>query len=177
MEIKINIEKRYAFAIIGVVVLFFGVFFVMGQMSATPNPGHDVNQIYGAAPNCGTGSPISNQIACNVNLRSIVGSNLDQGVGYAGRAAVSDNAGLLDNIDSSGFCQTGGAGCPAIPTIPSNLVYSIPSTQSSCPAGSPLICVINTGSPGNGFNTFEPYWSSGRWRNSNGYDCTKVICG
>lgn len=45
MKITVNIKKRYVFAIIGVIVLFFGVFFVMGQ-TATSNPRHDSDQIW-----------------------------------------------------------------------------------------------------------------------------------
>jgi len=115
MEIKINIEKKYVFLIL--IAIFAVGGFVIAQSQSVPNPGHSVNQIYGAAPNCGTGSPISAQDACNINLRSIVGNNLDQGVGYAGIAAYSRDSDKLDNIDSTGFCQTGGAGCPISSTF------------------------------------------------------------
>src|SRR3989344_1913347 len=124
MEIKINIEKKYVFLIL--IAIFAVGGFVIAQSQSVPNPGHSVNQIYGVAPNCGTGSPISAQDACNINLRSIVGNNLDQGVGYAGIAAYSRESDKLDNIDSTCFCQTGGAGCPAIPVVRSTTVYKIP---------------------------------------------------
>ncbi len=106
-------------------------------------------------------------IASQVNIGGAVNNNLETWANSAN--------GRISTIETT-YCQQGGTNCPA-QTLPSGIVYSISSTQPSCPAGtSPLICVIIGGS-GNGFNTFHPYWVNGRWKNTNGYDCTKVICG
>jgi hypothetical protein len=43
MKLEVNIEKRYFFMILGVIVILGGVIFVVAQAEVTPNPGHPFN--------------------------------------------------------------------------------------------------------------------------------------
>ena len=144
MEIKINIEKKHLFVLIFVFVALAGVIVVIAQPPATQNPGHDIgeisgdipiNQVPGAARNCAfVNSPFC-QPASALSWRL---SDVAIASGFSARSVNSDNSDKLDNIDSTGFCQTDGAGCPPIPTIPSTTVYKL-SVTSSC-GGTALFC-------------------------------------
>jgi len=49
MKLVLNIEKKYAYLIIGLLIILTGVLIVNASIPATPNPGHDVYSVAGAA--------------------------------------------------------------------------------------------------------------------------------
>ena len=59
MKVTLNIEKRYAYSIIGVLILLTGIFAVNALApGATPNPGHSISEI-GIPSGCTTGQVLS----------------------------------------------------------------------------------------------------------------------
>jgi hypothetical protein len=53
MKVTLNIEKRYAYAIMGLLIIVGGFFIVNAALNVpTPNPGHDVTSVVGAAISC-----------------------------------------------------------------------------------------------------------------------------
>lgn len=47
MKVTINIEKRYAYTIIGLLVIISGIFAVYAQFPDAPNPGHSASEVGG----------------------------------------------------------------------------------------------------------------------------------
>jgi len=45
MKFTVNIEKRYAYTIIALLIVIAGLLFVVAQVTNTPNPGHNADQI------------------------------------------------------------------------------------------------------------------------------------
>ncbi len=168
MEIRVVIKKSYVFVLVALVAL---VGFVIAQ--TTPNPGHAVIEVPGAARNC-----ISNpSAACNTAL-STSGWNSWE---VTSQAALSYDSLRFGNLLPSQYCKTSGLGCDP------DLVWKEPST-ASCSGmafycGAHPVSVSSYINPqGNIINTVTPvtpvytYTGNPSWRTPSGQDCVWVLC-
>lgn len=50
---QVNIEKRYAYAILGLLIILAGILIIQADIPLTkPDPGHTINEVQGVSPNC-----------------------------------------------------------------------------------------------------------------------------
>jgi hypothetical protein len=113
MELRISITKVHLFIFIGILVLFSVVMFVIAQTPGVPNPGHDISQLSGVAPNCDS---ISSDPSC---IAAMSGMSL-RGDQLSSRSALSWNslsatsalnALKLGGIFPNDYCRKDGTNC------------------------------------------------------------------
>jgi len=98
MEIKIVVKKSHIFTILGIAIIFS---FVYAQ--STPNPGHAITEVPGAARNC-----IANPSAlCNAALATSGWNSWE----VTSQAAMAYDSQKLGGIGNNGYCQANGSNC------------------------------------------------------------------
>jgi len=82
MKLVVNIEKRYAYVILGLLIILIGVVAVNAYIYAVPNPGHGADQVLISingyektlqqAIDSGDFTPQTNNVNCNFEGRYII---------------------------------------------------------------------------------------------------------
>ncbi|MBM3232031.1 hypothetical protein FJZ21_01480 [Candidatus Pacearchaeota archaeon] len=126
MKIEINIQKKHFIIILISLFLITGLIFAVAQPS-TPNPGHSINEVPAATPNCLTNpthpfcQAASAQswglgdvaIASGYSAYSINSGNANT-ANSANTANNANNAGNSNNLGgtpASSYCQVSGTNC------------------------------------------------------------------
>lgn len=105
MEIRVVINKKYVFIILGFILV---VGFAIAQLTA-PNPGHTINQVAGATPNC----------ASNPTHGFCAGPTGSWGLSDVAIASGNSwNSERLGGVVATEYCRSNGANCPTASNSP-----------------------------------------------------------
>ncbi len=155
MEFRISIEKKHLFFLTFVFLALASLIVVIAQPS-TPNPGHAITQVPGAAPNC---LEYPTSIGC-ATVSSQTGWGLKD---VSAWSAESWNTNRLSGYAIGSFCRSDGSNCP---------FYKFPGDRVC--QNSAFLCGFNSvGSPSVTPKLSGPF---GPWTDQFNNPCDWVLC-
>jgi len=148
MKLEIHSDKKYAFMILGAVLILAGTIYGYAQVSEPPNPGHSFEEVEGAQARITGVCPDSYVIKSIGAEGGVTCSQLIAGpTGSTGATGSTGSTGATGPTGSTG--ATGSTGPPADPGIceKNGKIYSEGARcySGSCPSnfGSNFICGSN----------------------------------